>query len=158
MIYNFCKGDRVQVLNTDQVGEIIAIQNGQATITFNYLTITLPLQEIKFVANNSLAPKNTFSYPKKRFTNASLDMYKFLAFQPKLDLHGLSIEEALHTLDKWLDQAILNGHSYLQIIHGKGKGLLRQAVHKYLKKHELVNKIITNHNLPGGNGITIVEI
>ena len=85
-------------------------------------------------------------------------MYKFLSFQPELDLHGLSIEEALRILDKWLDQALLAGHRYLRIIHGKGKGLLRQEIHQYLKKQEIVKKIIVNHTLPGGSGVTIVEL
>ncbi|OJW66754.1 MAG: hypothetical protein BGO68_00250 [Candidatus Amoebophilus sp. 36-38] len=158
MKHNFSKGDYVQLLHTDQVGEIIDIHDGQAIINFDYITLKLPLEKLQsIVSNNLIKPAKSLALNKQPIIN-TFDMYKFLSFQPELDLHGLSIEEALRILDKWLDQALLAGHRYLRIIHGKGKGLLRQEIHQYLKKQEIVKKIIVNHTLPGGSGVTIVEL
>jgi DNA mismatch repair protein MutS2 len=155
----FVKGDSVQILHTDKIGEIISVRKSYATIKFDYITLTLPLQEIRPLSHNYTAVKNArLATPAVATQINILDMHKFLTFQPELDLHGLCISEALHILDQWLDQALLAGHRSLRVIHGKGKGLLREQVHNYLKNNELVAKVIINHNLPGGSGITLVEI
>jgi DNA mismatch repair protein MutS2 len=158
MKHTFSKGDYVQLLHTDQVGEIIAIRDGQATISFDYITLTAPLAELKPIADKDLVSHTTSFTGSRKFSANTFDMYKFLSFQPELDLHGLSIDEALRILDKWLDQALLAGHRHVKIIHGKGKGLLRQEIHQYLRKQEIVKKMIVNHTLPGGSGVTLVEL
>jgi len=155
----FVKGDSVQLLHTDKIGEIISVHKGQAIIKFDYVTLTLPLQEIKHLPRNYSSTKITpLTSPTVSTKINVLDMHKFLTFQPELDLHGLCISEALRLLDQWIDQALLAGHRHLLVIHGKGKGLLREQVHNYLKTNELVTKIIINHNLPGANGVTLVEL
>ncbi|MHB9148057.1 MAG: Smr/MutS family protein [Candidatus Amoebophilus sp.] len=155
----FSKGDHVQLLHTDKIGEIIAVDKGQAIINFDYVTLRLPLQEVKHLPKNYTTLKAISLIPSVASTKINtLDMHKFIAFQPELDLHGLCISEALHILDKWIDQALLAGHRYLRIIHGKGKGVLREQVHDYLKTNELVTKVTANHNLPGGSGVTLIEL
>jgi DNA mismatch repair protein MutS2 len=155
----FSKGDRVQLLHTDNIGEIVAVDKGKAIIKFDYVTLSLPLQEVKHLSKKIFALKATSLAPSDTSAKINtLDMHKFLAFQPELDLHGLCISEALRILDKWIDQALLAGHRYLRIIHGKGKGLLREQVHNYLKTNELVTKVIVNHNFPGGSGVTLIEL
>ena len=155
---HFSIGDTVQLLHTEKTGTIIYIYNDQATVNFEYITLTLPLDQIKPAHPSYLEPQKKFSFSTKNINNGGLNMHKFIAFNPMLDLHDLSIEEAIRILDKWIDQALLTGHTHLKIIHGKGKGLLRQKVYDYLRNHSLSIKIVKNHNFPGGSGVTLIEI
>lgn len=158
MNYTFRKGDHVQILHTDKTGELVVINNNQATVKFDFVTLTLPLEQIKPASHTDITNKHSLSNSYRASNKNTLDMHKFVSFSPELDLHGLSIDEAIRVLDKWIDQALLAGHRYLRIIHGKGKGLLRQEVLAYLKHNEMVTRIVTNHNLPGGSGVTLIEL
>lgn len=156
--HNFAPGGHVQLLDTEQIGEIVTIHQGKATIRFEYITLTVSLQEIQ----PAITPSATKQLHQRSFTISknlsSLNLYQFTNFNPEIDLHGLNIQDAIKVLDKWIDQGILAGHRHLRIIHGKGKGLLRQEVHRYLKTNEMIRKIIDNHPFPGGSGVTCVEL
>jgi DNA mismatch repair protein MutS2 len=155
--YHFAPGDLVQLLHAEQVGELMSIHQGKATIRFEYITVTVPLQEIQPAVNQ--AWKQAYPKPSGASKNLPLlDLNQFANFNPELDLHGLSIQEAIKVLDKWIDQGLLAGHRHLRIIHGKGKGLLRQQVHQYLKTNEMIRKVIDQHQFPGGSGVTYIEL
>lgn len=156
--HNLGPGDLVQLLHTEQVGEVMTIHQGRATIRFEYITLTVHVKEIQPIATHSTI-KQLPQRPSDTSKNLPLlDLNQFVNFNHELDLHGLSIQEAIKLLDKWIDQGLLAGHRHLRIIHGKGKGLLRQQVHQYLKTNELVRKIIDNHQFPGGSGVTYIEL
>lgn len=74
----------------------------------------------------------------------------------KIDLHGYSVEEALEKLDKYLDSAYLNGMSYVYIEHGKGTGILREAIFEFLRKRPHISHFQTAMPSEGGTGVTIV--
>ncbi|MEA3313469.1 MAG: endonuclease MutS2 [Caldisericota bacterium] len=76
----------------------------------------------------------------------------------KLDLHGCRVEEAIGTLDKYLDSAYLVGLPFVYIVHGKGTGALRNAVVEYLRKHPHVLNFYTGKPEEGGIGATIVYL
>jgi len=76
----------------------------------------------------------------------------------RLDLRGKYAQEALPELDQYLDQAILAGRKNLEIIHGKGTGALRVAVHEYLKDNPAVAGFKSASEDLGGAGMTEVEL
>ena len=61
-----------------------------------------------------------------------------------LDLHGYNCEEALIEIDRFINGAIMNKIDFIKIIHGKGTGKLKEAVHEYLKNSDLVIDFETN--------------
>ena len=75
-----------------------------------------------------------------------------------LDLRGQSVEEALLEIDRFLDNAILCGLERVTIIHGKGTGILRSAVHAHLKGHRQVKGFRLGAYGEGENGVTVVEL
>jgi len=79
-------------------------------------------------------------------------------FQPKIDVRGMRMEEALKTVEDFVDRALMNGSFDLRIVHGKGDGILRQAVRRKLKEYSAPMEV--SHPLPeeGGDGVTIVRI
>lgn len=80
------------------------------------------------------------------------------SFSASLDLRGLMADEALDSLDKYLDGAMLRGISQVTIIHGKGRGILRERVQDALSTCSFVKKYRLGEMNEGGTGVTVVEL
>ena len=76
----------------------------------------------------------------------------------ELDIRGNRAEESMGTVDRYLDQALHAGLKSVRIIHGKGTGALRAAVHEMLRGHPLVRRYRTAPAREGGDGATVVEL
>ena len=86
---------------------------------------------------------------KDKFTPATIN---------ELDLHRLTVDEALLKLDQYLHEAFMAGLYRVTIVHGKGTGTLRQLVRERLAKHPLVKSYRPGGYGEGGLGVTIVEL
>jgi hypothetical protein len=90
--------------------------------------------------------KGSRSSMKKAFENAGgagnkqrdLDFSRNQSISPELNLLGMTTDEALSELDKYLDDARMSHLSSVRIVHGKGTGALRNAVHAYLRKQKYI--------------------
>jgi DNA mismatch repair protein MutS2 len=80
------------------------------------------------------------------------------ALPPTLSLRGLKVDEALPMLDKYLDDAALAGLRHITVVHGKGTGALRKAVHEFLRTHPHVRRFRLGERGEGESGVTIVEL
>jgi len=80
------------------------------------------------------------------------------AVSTELDLRGMSGEEAVDTLEQYIDRALLAGLGVVRIIHGKGTGVLRQRVGEVLAKHFAVVQSRFGEPAEGGDGVTIVHL
>ena len=76
----------------------------------------------------------------------------------ELDLHSFTVEKALPALDRYLNDAFMAGHSEVRIVHGKGTGILRQAVNREMKKHPLVRSFRIGGHREGQTGVTIAQL
>ncbi len=76
----------------------------------------------------------------------------------ELDIRGCDSIDAIIELDRFIDDAVLSGVNQLTIIHGKGTGVLRKAVHKHLKSHKSVKSYRLGTFGEGESGVTIVEL
>ena len=80
------------------------------------------------------------------------------AIDRELRLRRLTVDEALWRLDQYLYDAFMAGLSSVRIVHGKGTGKLRHAVHESLAKHPLVKSYRLGDYGEGDYGVTIVEL
>jgi len=82
--------------------------------------------------------------------------------QPSIDdeihLRRLTIDEASFKLDKYLNDAFMAGITRVRVIHGKGTGILRNAIHRQLSSHPLIKSYRLGVYGEGGAGVTIVEL
>ncbi len=76
----------------------------------------------------------------------------------QLNVIGLTVEDALPKVDKFIDQALLHGLEKIHILHGVGSGRLRKAIGQYLNGHRAVKNFSPGETMRGGRGITIVEL
>jgi DNA mismatch repair protein MutS2 len=80
------------------------------------------------------------------------------AVERELLLRRLTVEEALYRLDQYLYDAFMAGLTSVRIVHGKGTGKLRRAVHESLAKHPLVKSYRLGDYGEGDYGVTVVEL
>jgi DNA mismatch repair protein MutS2 len=77
---------------------------------------------------------------------------------PELDLHAMTVDEAIPLVQDYVDEAFRAGMKEVRIVHGKGTGILRQAVMRELKKHPLVKSFRTGGRFEGSTGATVVNL
>lgn len=111
--------------------------------------------KIKTVISELRKPKSSKREIEK-ISQISLERAKKVS--DKLDIHFLTVEEAILKLDKYLDDVSLTTLEKVKIIHGKGTGKLREAVHNYLKNHPVVESFRTAEIYEGGSGVTVVKL
>ncbi len=88
----------------------------------------------------------------------SKDNYHDNTTPGELHLRRLTVYDALVKLDKYLDDAFLDGLNQVRIVHGKGTGTLRQAITEHLAQHSLVASYRRGEYGEGGIGVTIAEL
>jgi DNA mismatch repair protein MutS2 len=76
----------------------------------------------------------------------------------ELNLRHLTVDEALFRLDRYLNDAFMAGLYQVRIVHGKGTGTLRQAVHRVLSRHSLVKSFRLGVYGEGEAGVTVVKL
>lgn len=80
------------------------------------------------------------------------------AIPSEIEVRGQTIDEAIPTVEKFLDQAARSGHERALVIHGRGTGTLRRAVHELLNRHPLVTTFEIAHPREGGQGVTVAHL
>jgi len=140
------EGDKVKYRS--HKGELLSIRGKDATIIVDGLKMRVPLSQLK---RRGEEPKGKVSQKKKE---AKIYVEKSGA-SVSVKLLGMYADEAIETVDKFLSDALVNGLSEVQIIHGTGGGVLSKLVGDYLKHHPKIHKY---YRMPGNLGITIVEL
>ncbi|MGT2743687.1 endonuclease MutS2 [Streptococcus plurextorum] len=96
--------------------------------------------------------------PKTRQVNVIKKAVASSGPRARLDLRGKRYEEAMQELDAFIDQALLNNMSQVDIIHGIGTGVIREGVTKYLRRHRHVKHFEYAPQTAGGSGCTIATL
>lgn len=137
---------RLQDGNT--IGQIQSIDRKDAFVVFGGLTMRVKLKK--------LIPANA-PIEKQSSKTIISEVQKNEKFEPKLDIRGLRPSEADKAVQKFMDEALLSNVLRLQIVHGKGSGVLRKLVHKKLREYRVTNYSHPEDNM-GGDGVTSIEI
>ena len=103
--------------------------------------------------DNDTAAKTTGK--KSRYTGNG-GFSKAATISPEINLLGLNGDEAVAKLDKYLDDAYVSHLKSVRVVHGKGTGALRKAVHQYLRKQKIVDEFHLAEFGEGDAGVTIV--
>ena len=145
-------GDTVELLKLGTKASVIAInKDGTYLLQAGILKMSAKPDEVYL-----LEAENPYKVKGDRPQHSGREM-KLAAFSPEVDLRGMDSIEAISVLQRYLDEAMRSNLSTVRIIHGKGTGTLRTAVHQELKR----NKFVKNYRLgvygEGEDGVTIAE-
>jgi len=138
-------GDYVQIKNTHTAGEIIEINKDKALLVSGGLKIQASLGDLSKSKKENKIQDN---FVKLSVANPAY----------RLDIRGEKPEEAEFEVIKFIDDAYVSGLTRVEILHGKGTGVLKKFVKEILKSHDKVKEF---HFAPvdmGGDGITIAEL
>jgi len=87
-----------------------------------------------------------------------IKVQKALSVPTQLDLRGMTVDEALDLIDKFLDDAALAEHEHVVLLHGKGTGALREGIRRHLRQLPVVKDFRDAPLNEGGDGVTVVKL
>ncbi len=148
-------GDPVRIVNMGLEGTVNSLPDskGNLYVMCGALRTQAKLSNLMRIEAAPETPKI-----KTQGSNASVKNAKAYSISSEINLLGLTVDEALSELDKYLDDANLAHLSQVRVIHGKGTGTLRQAVWRYLKKQPYVTEFRLGEYGEGDAGVTIVNL
>ena len=151
---DFHPGDSVRVLSMNIKGTITGKPNskGQVAVQMGILKSMVSLTDLE------LLDEEVIKAPTLKKTGAGkIKMSKSTSISTSLNIIGKTVDEAMPELDKYLDDAYLAHLNQVTIIHGRGTGKLRTAVHNKLKKCRYVKSYRLGTFGEGETGVTIVD-
>lgn len=145
-------GNWVQLLGTDNVGQVLEINKSSLVVAFGELRSVVKRNRVQKISHKQVKKHVQRSSYTPSLTDAVAN------FKAELDLRGMRGEVALQEVENYLDKAIMLGFPSIKIIHGKGDGILRKLVRTHLKQYKEVSRMEDEHPDRGGDGITYVYL
>ena len=148
------KGDTVTILKTGTQGTVLSVnKDGVLQLQAGILRITAKQEEVRVVEGETQTQKAARQYIQR--TEHKL---RSLGAKAEVDLRGMTTDEAEMTLSQFLDRAIMGNLTQVTVIHGKGTGAVRKAVHTYLKRCKGVASFRLGRYGEGEDGVTSVAL
>ena len=146
-------GDKVRLRRHGTLAEVVSINpDGVLSLQAGIMKITVNKDEVDLVPDEQ-------SREIKRQLAKSEAKLRELAAKPELDLRGMQTDEAIPILERFLDNARLAKLNTVSIIHGKGTGAMRQAVHQALRREQgRIKAFRLGRYGEGEDGVTIIEL
>ena len=151
---DFKVGDTVHVISLNLKGTVSTLPNakGDLYVQMGILRSLVNIKDLEVVDEETvIAP--TLS----KTQSGKIRMSKSISISPELNIIGKRVDEALPVVDKYLDDAYLAHLPQVTIIHGRGTGALKEAVHAHLKHTSYVKSYRVGGFGEGDHGVTIVE-
>lgn len=166
-------GDRVRVLSLGMQGTVTKLPDRQEKVGVQcgIMNSQIPLKDLALLDEetgmtiDSRAKKKTNSALKRAYEDRSgrmnaggMDLSRAMHISPEINLLGMTTDEAVMALDKYLDDARMSHLDTVRVVHGKGTGALRTAVQNYLRKQSWIHSYRTGDFGEGDAGVTIVTL
>lgn len=150
-------GDGVRVLSMNLKGTVSTLPDAQGNlfVQMGILRSKVNLSDLELLNETSISGSGLGSH-RKGSGNSGIKMSKSFAISPEINLLGLTVDEAVAQLDKYLDDAYIAHLSQVRVVHGKGTGALRAGIHKHLKRLKYVKEFRLGEIGEGDTGVTIV--
>ena len=156
---HFTPDTPVRMKGQTTVGILESVKGKKGVVLFGSIRTTLPLDMLEHAEAPIKSQQQSVS-ATTYISRQTLDqMHQTrLNFHPEIDVRGQRGDEALQTITRFIDDAILVGASRVRILHGTGNGILRQLIRQYLGTVPQVGSARDEHIQFGGPGITVVEM
>jgi DNA mismatch repair protein MutS2 len=143
------EGDLVRLKDGNTTGELEEVNGGKAVVLAGGLRLKTKYKNLVKVKD--------FKDIVQKEQQVKLN-YDRKYVKPSIEIRGMRGEEAMKEVQRYMDNAIASGRSEVDIIHGKGEGILKRLVHEYLDERSEVNGYEMASLARGGAGCTIVKM
>ena len=160
---DFKIGDAVRVLSMNLNGTVSTLPNARGDL---YVQMGILRSQVN-IRDLELLDEQTVTGPagaigghgkKKKSQMSGIGVSKTMSISPEINLIGMTVDEAMPQLDKYIDDAYLAHLPQVRIIHGRGTGALRNATHKLLKRAPQVEEFHLGAFGEGDHGVTIAKL
>lgn len=146
----FAPGVEVKLTDSGVIGVIESINKNQAVVVTNTFKINVKLHNLQALVDTVTKPQvitvKTNREPSVHHSN-----------ETKLDIRGMRLDDAMKSVERFIDNAVILGVNVIEIVHGKGTGALRQVVVKCVKAYNGARLHHPEDN-QGGDGVSIIEL
>ena len=157
-------GDGVKVLSLNLKGTVSTLPNakGDLYVQMGILRSLVNIKDLELLQEQDISgPDMALGYGGSKSGghntgSGKIKMSKSASISPEVNLIGMTVDEAIPVLDKYLDDAYLAHMSQVRVVHGRGTGALRTGVHKHLKRLKYVKDFRLGEFGEGDSGVTIV--
>ena len=151
-------GDKVRVKGKGISGEVMQVSGNWVNISVGSIISKVAKKDIERISNKEYS-SNIKSEPKAFSSiHSSGISERKLNFKPSIDIRGERLTEAMEIVSRYIDDALMIGINEVKILHGKGNGVLKEEIRKYLKTVPGVESCKDEDIRYGGSGITIVTL
>ena len=158
-------GDKVKVIGSDLIGEVTKLTARKVSVSIGSITSTMARErvqrisatEYKTAMKSNAAGAGHRTYSADVYQNDSVNQRR-LNFTPSIDVRGERVNDAIDKVLHFMDDALMVGVGQVTILHGKGNGVLREEIRKYLKTIGGVESFGDAPLDQGGAGITVVKL
>lgn len=151
-------GDRVHVISMNLDGTILTLPNqkGDLSVQMGILKTQTNISDLYLIAPAEATVSKDGVAISGTSGAGKIKMSKSFSVSPEINLIGKTTDEAIPLLDKYLDDAYLAHLPQCRVVHGRGTGALRKAVHQHLKRLKYVKEFRLGEFGEGDSGVTIV--
>ncbi len=150
-------GQGVRVLSMNQKGTVSSLPDakGNLFVQMGILRSQVNIRDLELIHEESVSGPG-LGGRQKGSGGSGIKMSKSRSVSPEINLLGMTVDEAIPQLDKYLDDACIAHLQQVRVVHGKGTGALRAGIHKHLKKVKSVKEFRLAEFGEGDAGVTIV--
>ncbi len=149
-------GEKVRIKDNGMVGEVSKVSSKSVTIIVGNISSTMAPDRLERISSNEFKEASKkISKPRIQVVDSAITARK-LQFKPELDVRGERLSDAIDIVTHFIDDAIMLDMGEVRIIHGKGTGVLREEIQKYLRTVPGVSAKDEDIR-HGGTGVTIVS-
>ncbi len=145
-------GDQVVLDDGSTAAEVLELEEGEAVISFESMRLRADVSRLRKIGG-----KRTQKARVGRVEKSGGEM-SLLHAQSRIDLRGRRVDEAIDAVTRMIDEAVAANLNQVEILHGKGTGALRQAIHEYLAQRQDVESFEDAPWNQGGAGVTHVRL
>lgn len=152
------KGDNVLITDTNAKGIVVTPpdDSGYCYIQAGIMKTKIHISKLRLKEKEKVTLNNKKIESKVSTKNVQSVASRKASFE--LDIRGYAVDEGLYELDRFIDNAILSHIGVITIIHGKGTGVLKNAVRNHLKHHKQVKSSRRGVYGEGEDGVTVAEL
>ncbi len=134
-------GDGVRVLSMNLNGTVSSLPDAQGNVfvQMGILRSKVNINDLELLQENSVSGPGLESR-RKGSGSSNIKMSKSFGISPEINVLGMTVDEAVAQLDKYLDDAYIAHLPQVRIVHGKGTGALRAGIHKHLKRLKYIKE------------------